>query len=430
MWLRSLVFLTLCACRPPVPSPDAGPPAAEWRVVQSELPTALLSTWEGTDGVLYAVGGNSTRALVLRHDATGWWEMDPGTSRALWWVHGLSSNDVYAVGASGVITHFDGTRWSVEREGGDFTLYGVWGTSRPGLLAVGGDVTSNQPRGVVLSKGTAWGELSTSLPQTTPLFKIWGRSSNDFFIVGERGAMTHGSGGSFATEVVATSQRLTTVAGSGASTCVVGGLSEPVLFRRVDASWRRVPVPGDPALLNGVAVDSSGTAVVVGLDGYVAEGQGETFNVVAPVTSLGLHGVVATRGGFVAVGGDLLGTFGRGVLVARGPLEGGALQAWPHAGVRWDGGQVREDAGIEDAGLVEPDGGWLGPGVPCDGRFSDCRPELACWFVFGPYKSWCGALCTDVSQCGDYGPNASCKVPGPQVMDPVCLPEAACDAGS
>lgn len=399
--------------------------------MQSELPAALLSAWEGTDGVLFAVGGSATRALVLRHDGNGWWEMDPGTTEALWWVHGLSSNDVYAVGASGVITHFDGTRWTVERQGGDFTLYGVWGTSRANLLAVGGNVASNQPRGVVLSRGNGWGELGTSLPRTTPLFKIWGRSSNDFFIVGERGALARGSGGAFVTEAVATSQRLTTVSGTGATTWVVGGLTEPVLFRRVDASWRAVPVPGAPSLLNGVAADPSGTAVVVGLDGYVAEGKDDTFTVVSPLTTLGLHGAVATRAGFVAVGGDLLGSFGRGIVLARGGLEGGPLQPWPHAGVSWDGGDAGfdDDAGVEDAGRLEPDGGWLGPGASCDGRFSDCRSDLACWFVFGPYKSWCGALCTDVSQCGEYGPNACCKVPGPQVMDPVCLPEPACDGG-
>ena len=56
---------------------------------------------------------------MLRHDDRGWWEMDPGTSQGLWWVFGFSASDVYAVGNAGVVTHFDGTRWTALREGDD-----------------------------------------------------------------------------------------------------------------------------------------------------------------------------------------------------------------------------------------------------------------------------------------------------------------------
>src|SRR5262249_38074572 len=72
-------------------------PAVGWRVLFDELPSPLLSAWEAPGGVLFAVGGNASRSLVLRHDADGWWEMDPGTSAALWWVHGRSADDVLAV---------------------------------------------------------------------------------------------------------------------------------------------------------------------------------------------------------------------------------------------------------------------------------------------------------------------------------------------
>jgi hypothetical protein len=184
--------------------------------------------------------------------------------------------------------------------------------------------------------------------------------------------------------------------------------------------------------LNGVAVAADGTTLVVGFDGYLARGQGDDFALLQPVTSRGLHGVVAGRDGFVAVGGELLGPFGNGVVLASGALSGGALRDWPHAGERWDAGL--EDAGVEDggtdAGREEPDGGWLTEGAACDGRYEDCRPGLDCWLVFGPFKSYCAALCTDVSECGAYGVNACCKVPGPQVMTPVCLPEIACDGGN
>ncbi|MFZ5441300.1 MAG: hypothetical protein ACOZQL_14930 [Myxococcota bacterium] len=404
----------------------------------SELPATLLSAWESSDGVLYAVGGTATRAMVLRHDRDGWWEMDPGTTDTLWWVHGFSAMDVYAVGARGVVTHFDGTRWTVLREGGDETLFGAWGATKDQLVAVGGVVTVSQPRATIVERSAGWNEVPTGgLPSGVALFKLWGRSPNELVVVGEKGLVARGLPGAWTVEATPTTERLTTVHGAGDALYAVGGLLEPVALRFVNGAWRRFAVPGTPQLLNGVAVSATGEAVLVGLEGYLAEGAVESFVMRAPLTRRGLHGVVATRSGFVAVGGDLLGSFGHGVVLARGDaLAGSSIQRWPWAGVPLDGGVEPEDAGADagtDGGPPEPpDGGWLSPGASCDERPGDCDPRLnlSCWFVFGPYKSYCGAACTDVSECGAYGAGACCKLPGPQVTQTVCLPEIACDAGT
>lgn len=311
---RLVPLLLLLGCpTPPVPAPDAG--TNPWKVVHEGLPGTLLSAWESSDGVLYAVGGAPASALVLRHDANGWWQMDPGTSHALWWVHGYAVNDVYAVGAE---------------------LYAV------------------------------------------------------------------------------------------------GGLQTPVLLRSAGGAWRALNIPGTPQLLNGVAVNMSGEVVIVGLDGYLAQGRGDSFEMFPPLTRRGLHGATVTKTGFVAVGGELLGTFGQGVLLAKGELEGGALQPWPYEGLRFDAGV---DAGQPDAAGIDagpPDGGWLGPGALCQEAPLSCEPPMECWFVFGPYTSFCASTCRDDSDCGAYGVGACCKLPGPQVSEPVCLPFDAgvCDAGS
>ena len=440
-----------CTTRP-TPSADAGAGVDAgvdpWRLVLSGLPGTLLSAWESPDGVLYAVGGTSTSALVLRHDAAGWWVMDSGTNHALWWVHGSSASDVYAVGAEGVVTHFDGSRWTVLREGGDFTLFGAWGASSSQLVAVGGVVTSSAPRAAIVSKTSGWGELGTEgLPPGRALFKVWGAAANDLFVVGEGGLVARGVPGAWTVLSAPTTERLTTIHGAGAEVYAVGGLREPVLLRLDHGAWRALPVSGSPQLLNGVAVNRAGEVVLVGLDGYLAEGQGDDFVVRPLPVRSGLHGVAVTGSGFVAVGGDLLGAFGRGVLLSRGPLEPGALKTWPQPGTRWDAGVPdagEVDAGEIDAGEVdageidagEVDAGEidagppLGPGELCEDPLRSCAPGLNCWFVFGPFHSWCGATCTDVSECGASGPGACCKLPGPQVSVTVCLPEAACDAGS
>lgn len=417
--------------------PDASvPDAGTWRLVLSELPATLLSAWESSDGVLYAVGGTSTSALVLRHDAQGWWTMDPGTASTLWWVHGFAADDVFAVGANGVVTHFDGTRWTVLREGGEATLFGAWGASHDDFLAVGG-VVNDLPRASLVRLVDDWAEFPIfDLPGARSLFKVWGTSADDLIVVGERGLIARGTPGNFVVQPTPTTERITTVHGAGSTIYAVGGLLEPVALRFTAGEWRSFSVPGSPQLLNGVAVSASGEAVLVGLDGYVAEGRGQSFVAQRVLTRWGLHGVAVTREGFVAVGGDLLGSLGHGVVLVRGGTLGAtALQPWPSSGVPFDGGVV-DDGGVDggtDAGPPQPpDGGWLGPGASCDEQPADCDPtrNLSCWFVFGPYRSYCGGSCTDVAECGAYGAGACCKLPGPQVTQPVCLPEIACDGGT
>ena len=455
---RGIPLLFLFAGCPPASTPDAGPVDAglnSWNVVLDQLPGTLLSAWESSDGVLYTVGGTSVSGLVLRHDANGWWQMDPGTSKTLWWVHGFSADDVYAVGAEGVVTHFDGTRWTVEHEGGEYTLFGIWGATRAELLAVGGVVTSSAPRPAVVTKRSGWQEIAVGgLPSDRALFKVWGTSARDFLVVGEGGVAARGEPDSFRPITAPTTQRLTTVHGAGSEIYAVGGLQDPVLLRLNGADLRAVPIPGTPQLLNGVAVNRAGQVVVVGLNGYLAEGTGSSFHEVPSLTRRGLHGVATTRAGFVAVGGELLGAFGQGVILSRGGLAGGEIQAWPNAGQHFDAGvdagidagtdaglddggtdagfdggsDAGNDAGVDDAGL---DSGMLGPGASCDLDPQGCQTGLSCWFVFGPFKNFCAGLCASDSECGAYGPGACCKLPGPPVTIPVCLPVDAgvCDAG-
>ncbi|MBL8923500.1 MAG: hypothetical protein JNJ54_31895 [Myxococcaceae bacterium] len=492
-WVLALALAAGCSM--PMPPGDGGVDAgtSPWRVVLANQPGALLSAWESGEGVLYAVGGTASRALVLRHDDDGWWEMDPGTSRTLWWVHGFSKDDVWAVGASGVVTHFDGTRWRVEREGGPATLFGVFGTAPSALVAVGGVVSVSAPAPLVLRRtASGWGEVA-ALPATDAraFFKVWGRSPDDLVLVGERGLLGRGTPERLTLASLPVTDRLTTVHGNATETYVVGGLQRPVLLRLEGGQWKPLAAPGTPQLLNGVAVNGAGDVVIAGLDGYLAEGRAGDFTQAPPVTNLGLHAVTPTSTGFVAVGGDLVQTLGRGVVLARGALEGGAVRRWPHAGVPLDAGadagvadaglpdaggldggaldggadagvtdagvmdagladagladagvtDAGVDAGLTDAGVIDAgvadagavdggmDGGVLGPGDDCGMAPASCGPGMMCWFVFGPFRNYCAGTCTDAAECGGYGAGACCRLPGPQAMENVCLRADHCDAG-
>src|SRR5439155_245664 len=51
-----------------------------------------------------------------------------GTTQVLYGVWGSGRKDVFAVGTGGTILHYDGTSWTVQPSGTPQVLYGVWGS--------------------------------------------------------------------------------------------------------------------------------------------------------------------------------------------------------------------------------------------------------------------------------------------------------------
>ena len=99
---------------------------------------------------------------------------------------GASATDVWAVGLTNTLRHYDGTNWSLNWDGA-FTslqtnLWGVWGTSGSDVWAVG-DV-------IIHYNGTRW-----SVPLTAPgtLVAVWGSSFTDVWAVGFDGLIMHGT---------------------------------------------------------------------------------------------------------------------------------------------------------------------------------------------------------------------------------------------
>lgn len=385
------------------------------------LPAPLLSVWQAPTGELFAVGGREGQPLVLRHDRNGWWSMDPGTTHTLWWVYGFSATHVYAVGERGTITYFGGTSWQVLREEGDFSLWGMWGTRPADLWAVGGDPTGVRPAPVALHyTGGDWNAVTAGLPDAGSLFKVWGTSANDVLVVGERGTIARWKGSAFSLEPTPVGDRIVTVAGrAGAGAWAVGGLQSPFILHSDGGAWlERVPSSALPNNLSGVAVGPT-QVVSVGWGGTIMEDDGVSVRPVEPITSADLHAVAPiSSGGFVAVGGYLFSSDGKGVLLTSAALDAGPLQAWPHAGRPL----IRQvDAGIADAGA--PDAGRkLDPGEDCGMRPSGCGPRDECWLLIGPNVAVCTRTCVSESDCTDFGAGACCQLPGPQVTTPVCVP--------
>ena len=57
-------------------------------------------------------------------------------ARSVW---GSGASDVWAVGDSGTILHWDGSAWTSASSGTTFALFGVWGSGANDVWAVGDD---------------------------------------------------------------------------------------------------------------------------------------------------------------------------------------------------------------------------------------------------------------------------------------------------
>ena len=106
---------------------------------------------------------------------------------AIW---GDAQNDVWAVGAAGSLLYFDGSSWSQLDTTIASDLYAVYGTSGMGPLAVGSE-------GVVLNltPTTATSAGSNVAPATVAA--VFSVSEDDVWAVGDQGTMAHYRGGAW-----------------------------------------------------------------------------------------------------------------------------------------------------------------------------------------------------------------------------------------
>ncbi|MFO0550380.1 MAG: hypothetical protein U0271_18440 [Polyangiaceae bacterium] len=295
----------------------SAPTEPAWQVVFDEgaLDRAVLAVWGTSSTSVYAVGGplqnSGFTALALHFDGTEWTDLDPGGADGFWWVHGTSDSDVWIVGENGRITHYDGSTFEEMDSGTTATLWGAIAFASDDVWVVGGEVggPATQPDDVVLHyDGVQWtAEALPGEPLGRALFKVWGTSGEDLFVVGEAGVVWHRSaaGWQLMSDPPIASGNLTTVHGcSGTDVWAVGGRD---LLRYDGSGWTRL----DKSLgndVNGVFCKSETEVAIVGMGGLKQRLDGETWSDDFAKDPHGnLHAVWSDEtGAYWAVGGDFI----------------------------------------------------------------------------------------------------------------------------
>ncbi|MBK8256430.1 MAG: hypothetical protein IPK82_27645 [Polyangiaceae bacterium] len=298
------------------PQVEPGAPAWETILDENALDGAVLSVWGSAPDSVFIAGGplgnEGHSALAWHYNGCEWKDLNAGGSETFWWVGGTSDKDVWFVGEKGRIAHYDGTTITNVESGIDATIWGVYAFSPNDVWAAAGTPEGGtaKPNDIVLHfDGSSWKqETLPGEPRGVSLFKVWGPSADNFFVVGEQGTIWHREGGTWTLETgdpPITGARLFTVHGCGPNDVyAVGGQS---VLHRDENGWSEVSISlGNQ--VNGVSCGPPGSAVLVGFGGlkqrlvdgsWIDEFDSEPFG--------NMHAAWADgEGAFWAVGGDFL----------------------------------------------------------------------------------------------------------------------------
>jgi hypothetical protein len=317
-------------------SASTEPLAAPFLAAVDSADAALLSvSGRATDDV-WLVGADAGQGpRVLHWDGAGWAVLDAGVNADLWWVQARPDGTAYISGGRAtVLAERGGSLEPMSPPGfARDTIFGVWAADEDDIYAVGSAAGRN---GFVWHfDGRGWAQLP--LPEALPqnqdgdlpgLFKVWGASPEDVWVVGDRGVVLRGNASDgFAVVASGSDERLFTVHGDAGRVMIVGGSGNGLALEAEGGALVPVTPPG-ASLLQGVHVTGSGAAWAVGLGGnvYTRAAAGAEWSASLPDTPVqSLHSVWADpEGGVWAAGGNVLSD----------SLDAGvALRSSPHGSV-------------------------------------------------------------------------------------------------
>jgi hypothetical protein len=284
--------------------------SGNWKAMDSSAAqgTNLTAVWGSSPSDIFAVGADG---MILHYDGQAWSTMTSGTFKHLSGIWGSSPSDVFAVGEDGTILHYDGKSWTTMDSSNTNWLYGIWGTSSKDVF-VGG------PKSNLHYDGTTW---NSSLSVTDWPNSLWGSSSSDVFAVCLGGVILHYDGTTWSSMLTAmlpvtttktTADKTTTpttfttvnnpfllydfygVWGSSPSDVfAVGGAhytGKAIILHYDGKIWTTVNVGGADELY-GLWGSSTSNIFAVGFTGTVLHFDGKVWSRMTSGTTYDLHGV-------------------------------------------------------------------------------------------------------------------------------------------
>jgi len=231
--------------------------AADWSAMDSGTTNNLNGLWGSSGSDVFAVGDSGT---ILHYDGTAWSAVASPTTDNLNGIWGSSATHAFAVGDSGTILQYDGLNWLTVPSTTTNNLNSVWGYSDLYAYAVGDAGTFlyyNGSWSIPMPPGTFTGNLNT----------IWGLSGSNIFVVGDGGIIGHFGGipGGFMDS--GTTENLKDIWGPSSNSVYAVGSNGTFLFYD-GYSWS-APMAGLFTFNDNAIWGSSGSDLFVVSDGGV-----------------------------------------------------------------------------------------------------------------------------------------------------------------
>jgi hypothetical protein len=183
--------------------------------------------WGSSESDIFVVGGSDS---ILHFDGNEWSEMETNSNGfSFSGVWGSSNGDVYVVGLTGSIVHYNGNVWDTIPINEKENLKDVWGSSNNNVFVVGNG-------GVIYHyDGNAWLKMTTNV--TGDIHGVWGSSENDVYAVGNA-FIIHYDGNEW-TEVFDTPYRLIAIWGNSKTNIYAVAMTGPI-FHYDGNEWSQV----------------------------------------------------------------------------------------------------------------------------------------------------------------------------------------------
>ena len=194
--------------------------------------------------------------------------MNSGATGDLYGVWGANGDDVFAVGRSGTIVHYDGFTWDSVSSDNTNDLYGIWGVSSTKVFAAGSAGT------IIRYNGSAWSSMSSGT--TNDLYSIWGATGTDVFAAGKSGTILYYNGSNWSPMNSGTTNDLQGIWGATATDVLAAGNSGTII-RYNGSTWRsmRSGTTGD---LYGIWGAARTDVFVIGQSGTIAHYDGSIWS--------------------------------------------------------------------------------------------------------------------------------------------------------
>ncbi len=306
----------------------AGCDEPRWQMVHRDLPGALLSVWGTSASDVWAVGADAndgTGPMVLHFDGSAWERVPSGHTGDLWWVFGFEAGPIFMGGEGGAILRYENGTFTAMTTPGTNTVFGIWGTTPEEMWAVGG--ASDATGGFAWRRnGDQWVDeptLPADVPIRAALWKVYGRSASDVWLVGSNGVSLHWNGSELSEGQTGVGSSLFTVSANEGRFTAVGGLANGIIVELDEAgTWQNVTPTSTVPSLSGVVLGEGDVGFACGMYGSVYERDANGWREEETQLSLleNLHAVwLDPDGGVWAVGGQtLVFPLVEGVMIHRG----------------------------------------------------------------------------------------------------------------